>query len=145
MTAIATLRELDMAHLSGADLDAANFVRANMAALLPETPCMLRHFRSGAGYVAGVRDPILSRARVVLAMHPTLDGQILGFAAHEGDVLHVVYVKARWRGLGVAKLLLDVIPDVATYTHLTKQIDPARLPATWTHDPMRALRPNEAA
>lgn len=141
---LARLAELDVN--DPADGEALNFVRANMAANLGETPCMTRHFRTGAGYCAGVRDPVLARARIVLAMHPTLEGQILGFAVHEGPVLHVVYVKARWRGLGVAKLLLAALPEVTTYTHLTKQIEPARLPATWNHDPMLALRPaHEAA
>jgi hypothetical protein len=43
---------------------------------------------------------------------------ILGYCVSEPEILHWVFVKQPWRGIGIAR---DLIPhDITTVTHLTK-------------------------
>ena len=43
---------------------------------------------------------------------------ILGYAIHEADVLHFAFVKKAWRGQGIGRQLITLVP-VTVCTHIT--------------------------
>ena len=72
-----------------------------------------------------LRESVLPRARVTVASSPESPDAIRGWACFEptehGTLLHYVYVRFDWRGLGVGKQLVDSIGDIALQTHSTRR------------------------
>lgn len=67
-----------------------------------------------------VLDVMLRKPTVTIKIACLLEDPdiILGFSVYEGDRLDWVFVKQRWRNIGIAKQL---VPDsITTVTHLTK-------------------------
>lgn len=86
-------------------------------------------------------EAVLERGAVTIACRPSVSSGICGFAVTEDRVVHFVYVKHRWRQLGVAKLLLrPLLDEAAIYTHRTRMLDASRLPKSWTFNPYPFLR-----
>jgi len=96
------------------------------------------------------RDAAIERGAVVVACRPSVRSGICGFAVTgPGDLVHFVYVKPRWRRLGVARLLLAPLleREGVTATHETT-MSRARdrgtslvpWPAGWTFNPYPFLR-----
>lgn len=79
----------------------------------------------GGGFVyfrehAQLRDAAIERGAVTIACRANVPSGICGFAVTDDGIVHFVYVKPRWRRLGVAKLLLAPLAEkAATYTHRT--------------------------
>ena len=95
----------------------------------------------------------LQRAAVSVAYRPSLATRICGFAVTERvwaptvmreieqHAIHFVFVRARWRRMGVARLLLGPLAKLhAAYTHKTRELQPERLPEPWTFNPYPFLR-----
>ena len=95
---------------------------------------------------ARCRDEALDRGGVIIACRPVVPSGICGFAVTElgtnGEaIIHFVYVKERWRRLGVAALLLEpFMGKRAIYTHRTKMCSLLPLPESWTFNPYPFLR-----
>lgn len=68
-----------------------------------------------ADYQPVVKD-LLARSTVSVAALQEDQSVIVGWSATEGDVLHYVLTKPRWRRLGVAHIL---VPNVSVYSHTT--------------------------
>lgn len=65
---------------------------------------------------------VIARSCIWVACDAANPSIIFGFICTEGDTLHYVFVKRRFRGLGISKLLLAVgLPDgaPAAFSHLT--------------------------
>jgi GNAT superfamily N-acetyltransferase len=89
---------------------------------------------------------MLERSTVAVATLPAAPAIVIGWLAVEDDVLHYVLAKPRWRRLGVAKWLLESMADVqVTYTHSPQPGVLAKIPASWTYDPMRRWERQMAA
>lgn len=100
------------------------------------------------------RDAALERGAVSIACRPDVRSGICGFAVTEEATVHFLYVKTRWRRLGVARLLLapllgreGVVCTHETATSHARERDtyfraPALVPwpAGWTFDPYPFLR-----
>lgn len=56
--------------------------------------------------------------QVTVACLPDAADVVLGYSVYENDVLHWVFVKGSWRGLGVARAVIPIFPS--TCTHLTR-------------------------
>ncbi len=82
---------------------------------------------------------IIARSTVAVATLPESTDVVLGWMAIEGDALHYLLVKPRWRKLGIATWLLEQLGDIqATYTHAPSTAVGAKLiPAGWVYNPMR--------
>lgn len=89
---------------------------------------------------------LLSRSTVAVATMPEAPDVVLGWMAVEGDTLHYVLTKPRWRRLGIASFLLaDLAALPAAYTHVFPSGAAERLiPATWCYEPMRRFRKRAA-
>lgn len=74
---------------------------------------------------------LLDKAECRVACDPEDEDTIVGFAAFTGDELHYVYVKKDFRGMGVARQLLDGL-SVAAYTFRSNN---ARPPQGWRYTP----------
>lgn len=59
---------------------------------------------------------------------------VLGYAIHEGAILHYIYVKQPWRLQGIAKQLVTV-PVLSTVTHITKPGNAIRIKKGLTFNP----------
>lgn len=102
---------------------------------------------------ARLRDVALVRGAVVIACRPSVPTGICGFAVtgrstramgRELQLVHFVYVKDRWRRLGVARLLLQPLIgplSVAEYTHRTELVSALPVPQGWSFNPYPFLRP----
>lgn len=111
-----------------------------------------------ADYTPVVVD-LVGRSRVYIACLKAESSAIVGWAALEDGVLHYVFVKRRWRQLGVAKWLLTrlgLLEAPTTYTHRTRMCEPSwfrgvyspaevRVPDAWQYRKFKAYRPKEAA
>lgn len=67
-----------------------------------------------------VIDHIIKKPNTKIAVSCLLEDPnvILGYSVYEPKILHWVFVKQPWRGIGIAK---DLIPhDITTVTHLTR-------------------------
>lgn len=78
---------------------------------------------------------LVSRCEVVVAGLPDVGDAILGWLAASDSTVHYVFVKPRWRKLGVARRLLsdtDSLP--LTYSHEPPRW--VRVPERWRFDPL---------
>ncbi len=92
-----------------------------------------------------VRD-LIARSQVIVASLMAEPDVIVGWAAIEGDALHYVLTKPRWRRLGVASwLLADFAGLPVTYTHRTSDVNRVPVPKTWTYRRFRIWEPEEKA
>ncbi len=83
----------------------------------------------------------VERGAVTIACRRAVPTGICGFAVTERDIVHYVYVKTRWRKLGVAKLLLGPLLDRdAVYTHWTRAVRILPVPKSWKFNPYPFLR-----
>lgn len=63
---------------------------------------------------------LMSRSTILMACLDESPDVVLGWMAWEGETLHYVATKQRWRGLGVAKWMLrDFVDMPVVYTHRT--------------------------
>jgi GNAT superfamily N-acetyltransferase len=62
--------------------------------------------------------------------------QLVGFVASRGDMVHFIYVKELFRGLGVARALFEAAGRPNTYTHITRGLR-ERLPRSMVFNPYR--------
>ena len=63
---------------------------------------------------------------------------ILGYILYEPGVLHYIYVKASFRGHGIAKELLHTAGPIQIYTHRSRACDKLPIPSSWVHCHYRA-------
>lgn len=118
----------------------------------------LRATRSGAGltlrrpsevYWSGQRaliDRLIRSAAVIVAQGA--DNLLDGFICFEPpDVLHYVYVRnlPTLRGTGIAKELCSLLTGPVRYTHRSRQVDEARVPAGWVFSPYLLMGVRDAA
>lgn len=89
----------------------------------------------------------IERGAVTIASRQSTPTRICGFAVTERawdrqcDVVHFVYVRGRWRKMGVAKLLLAPLHDeAALYTHRTTMLRDVPIPESWSFNPYPFLR-----
>lgn len=82
----------------------------------------------------GVIESVLKRPdiSVQVACQKADPSVILGYAVTEGPRLHWIYLKADWRGYGLARQLVPA--DVNVCTHLTRQGITLK-PKNWEFDP----------
>ena len=86
-----------------------------------------------ADYVPVVR-ALLRRSQVIVASLREEPDVVVGWAAIEGDCVHYVLVKPRWRQLGVARWLLqDFAALPLAFTHRTSDAMRCPIPETWTY------------
>ena len=71
-----------------------------------------------------ILDNILLNARVTVACLPDDSNVILGYAIHDGNLLHYVYIKEAFRLQGIAKDLYQHIGQPNIITHETKTAMP---------------------
>lgn len=85
---------------------------------------------------------LVARSTIAVATMPEAPGVVLGWLAVEGEVLHYVLTKPRWRRLGIAEYLLaDLTGLPATYTHAFPLGASQRLvPPIWTYDASRRFQ-----
>ncbi len=96
-------------------------------------------------YAPVVRD-LISRSQVIVAALPAEPDVIVGWAAVEGDALHYVLTKPRWRRLGVASwLLADYGGIPVAYTHRTSDVRRCPVPQSWTYRRYRIWPEEKAA
>lgn len=89
---------------------------------------------------------LVARSTIAIATLPDVADSVLGWMAIEGDVLHYVHVKPRWRKLGLARWLLGQLDGMpVTYTHTAKPDLLAKVPASWSYDGMRRFERKAAA
>lgn len=80
---------------------------------------------------------ILGRAEIRIAAPPDDDFTILGFAVVEPGTIHMVYVKAAFRRLGLARALLgEIQPKQSTFTYWTKDVQ------DWLWEKYRGIKYN---
>lgn len=67
-----------------------------------------------------VLERILMKSETIISMACLKEDPdtIIGYSVKEGDTLHFVYVRSRWRGKGIAKSLIP--ESIKQVTHLTK-------------------------
>lgn len=89
---------------------------------------------------------MVARSTVAVATLPDAQDVVLGWMAIEGDTLHYVLVKPRWRKLGIARWLLSQVEGMpVVYTHAPPVWAGEKLPESWTYDPMRRWERKAAA
>ncbi len=77
---------------------------------------------------------LLARSQVIVASMREEPDVIVGWAAVEGDLLHYVHTKPRWRQLGVARWLLkDFAALPVVYTHRTNDATKCPIPSGWVY------------
>lgn len=75
---------------------------------------------------------LMARSTVVVACLPEEPSAIVGWYAVEGETLHYVLVKPRWRRLGVARWLLEDFAGLTlAYTHRTSDARRCPIPSAW--------------
>lgn len=121
--------------------DDLNFVRATWMRELGPTRLGAWLGSTLADY-AIIRDRCIQDGEVQVATLESEPTAVCGWACTEGPgVLHFVYVKERWRGNGLVRMLLSQLDPIdVTYTHRTKTCQNLPIPATWTYRPLRAVR-----
>lgn len=68
---------------------------------------------------AMLADRILRRGELRIATPAEDDNVYLGYSVLEPGVLHYVYVKPQFRSLGIARRLMEGLPEQFRYTHMT--------------------------
>lgn len=97
------------------------------------------------GHERLLREVVLPTSTIRCAVLREDPSAIAGWAAFgTPNALHFVYVKERWRMLGVARMLLEGA-TIARYTHRTRLCDRLPIPGEWEFDFYPALQPKEAA
>lgn len=89
---------------------------------------------------------LMDRSTILIACLPDAQDVILGWAAFEGDTLHYVFTKPRWRGLRIMRRLLsgtEALP--LTFTHVPPMRLERFIPPAWTYDSMKRFPKKEAA
>jgi GNAT superfamily N-acetyltransferase len=87
---------------------------------------------------------MLERSTVVIATMPESADVVLGWLATEGEVLHYMLVKPRWRRLGIAGHLLEGMSGLALeFTHEFPTF--MHVPPSWRYDPAKRFEMKEAA
>lgn len=77
---------------------------------------------------------LLARSQVMVASLKENADVIVGWAAIEGDALHYVLVKPRWRKLGVARWMLTEFASLpVAYTHRTSDALRCPIPSGWSY------------
>lgn len=77
---------------------------------------------------------LLARSVVTVAALKDNDDIIVGWSAIEGDVLHYVLVKPRWRKLGVARYLLSSVKERPMMcSHQTNDAVRCGMPDGWAY------------
>lgn len=83
---------------------------------------------------ARVVEALLARSRVLVACLADEQDAVMGWMAWEGDTLHYVLTKQRWRKLGVARwMLADFAGLPVAYTHRTGDVLRCPVPKAWTY------------
>jgi GNAT superfamily N-acetyltransferase len=80
---------------------------------------------------------LCDRAEVRIACDPADEDTIVGFVAFTGNELHYAYTKQDFRGMGVAKQLLEGA-HIDAYTFRSNN---ARPPAGWAYKPRFTIDP----
>lgn len=84
---------------------------------------------------------MVDRSTVAVATLPEAPDVVLGWLAVEGDTLHYVLTKPRWRQLGIATFLLrDLAQLPAMYTHRFPPEASSLAPDTWRYEPHRRFK-----
>lgn len=87
---------------------------------------------------------LIERSTIAIAWTESLPDSVLGWMAVEGDTLHYVLVKPRWRKLGIASWMLrDLRPMPAMYTHMAPAAE-RLLGESWSFEPMRRFEKRAA-
>lgn len=99
---------------------------------------------------APIVDAIFGRSEVFIATMPDLRDTdvVCGFLVTEGDLVHFIHTKSRFRKVGLGRWLVEQIPTElhVTYTHAPVPTVGARLiPASWSFDPLRRFERKAAA
>lgn len=127
-----------------ATADDLGYVRKTWLREHAENSDWIDHVGGGEVYFrehAHARDEAIRRGAVTIACRAAVPSGICGFAVTESETVHFVYVKPRWRKLGVAKLLLEPFRMVrAQYTHRTWMVARLPVPESWTFNPYPFLR-----
>ncbi len=96
-------------------------------------------------YAPVVRD-LLARSQIIVACLREEPDVVVGWAAIEGDALHYVLVKPRWRRLGVARwMLTDFAALPVVVTHRTSDSGRCPIPAAWVYRRFRIWPPEKEA
>ncbi|HTQ44517.1 MAG TPA: GNAT family N-acetyltransferase [Polyangiaceae bacterium] len=89
-------------------------------------------------------EALLRRATTLVA-ESVVDGveMLDGFASYELSprIVHFVYVRRSARGRGLARQLVAELdgPGIVTYSHRTRTLSRARLPAHWRYSPYATM------
>lgn len=84
---------------------------------------------------------LLERSTVAVATLPERHDVVLGWIAVEGDTLHYVLTKQRWRQLGIATFLLQDLAQLpAVYTHRFPREAERLVPECWRYEPHRRFK-----
>jgi GNAT superfamily N-acetyltransferase len=105
----------------------------------------VEHARFFDDYAPIVRS-LLDRSQVIVASLREEPDVIVGWASVEGDALHYVLVKPRWRRLGVARWMLnDFAALPVAYTHRTSDAMRCPIPDGWSYRRFRVWPREKAA
>lgn len=87
-----------------------------------------------------VRDRLLSRGTLLIAGRESEPTSIAGWVCTEGQKVHFIYVKERWRKLGVARMLLaPLLTAPVVCTHRTDLCAELPVPKQWTFNQYAAF------
>ncbi len=124
--------------------DDLNYVRKTWLQEHAQQSDWIDHVGGGDVYFrehARARDAAMLRGAVTIACRESVPTGICGFAVTEASLVHFVYVKPRWRRLGVATLLLvPLVAERAEFTHRTRLLSSLPVPVRWTFNPYPFLR-----
>jgi GNAT superfamily N-acetyltransferase len=92
-------------------------------------------------------EALVGRSTIVVATLPEEPDVVLGWMAVEGDCLHYLLVKPRWRRLGIARWLIEQLDGMnAVYTHApSPTVAKGLVPSSWSFDSMRRFEDRKAA
>lgn len=77
---------------------------------------------------------LLERSKVAIACLEDNPDAAVGWMCWEGDTLHYVLTKRRWRRLGVARWMLqDFASMPVVYTHRTREAAQCPIPRGWAY------------
>lgn len=103
------------------------------------------HARFYDDYAPVVRN-LVTRSRIAVATLRDEPALMLGWVAIEGDALHYVVTKPRWRRMGVAKWMLsDFASMPVVFTHRTTDALRCPIPSGWTYRRWRVWPAEEKA
>jgi GNAT superfamily N-acetyltransferase len=95
------------------------------------------------GHELLLRERLIPATSFLVASLPEDESAIVGWVCYQPGVLHYVFVKPKWRKLGIAKRLIEAaFPNYSqalTYTHRSQMASSLSLPVQWKFDPYLAL------